>query len=156
MCGHGVHYWARLSARQETPERTHFTSAVDRQSVSNAVANLSVAVVQRGIANYDALERSPTKPAWSDLTNNVTDSELAMDAPLDELEVTTSNEHYQVYDPAVFLPASLEEVETVKILRFKPDVEMAAPDDLYERNEKNTKTQLSPPVCTLSLVQFLC
>lgn len=110
----------------------------------NAVANLSVSVVQRGLENYQSLGQLSSNPAWRDLTDNVGGGELGIDTPVDELEVSTQHDSYELYDPERFLPASLAEVEAVKSMHFQPDVEMAPPNDLYERIDKTTETQLLP------------
>ncbi|OWY98058.1 hypothetical protein PHMEG_00031274 [Phytophthora megakarya] len=92
----------------------------------NAVTNLSVVVWR---------PRLPNHPAWRDLTDNFVEGEFAIDTPLDELEVSAHNEQYELYDPGQLLPASLAEVEAVKSMRFEPDIQMAAPNDLFERRD---------------------
>ncbi|KAJ8558988.1 hypothetical protein ON010_g8460 [Phytophthora cinnamomi] len=67
----------------------YIVGAVARYSVPERCGNLSVAAVQRGIENYQALRSLPNNPAWRDPTDNVTDGELRIDAPLDDLEVST-------------------------------------------------------------------
>ncbi|OWZ11137.1 hypothetical protein PHMEG_00015891 [Phytophthora megakarya] len=79
-------------------------------------------------ANYRSLGCFTKTPAWRNLTDDVGDGELGIDAPLDELEISTGNVNY----PTQFVPAALAEVETVKTFRFEPDIEMSAPNDLYE------------------------
>ncbi|KAL4170691.1 hypothetical protein KRP22_008798 [Phytophthora ramorum] len=110
----------------------------------NAVETLSVAVIQRGIENYQALARSPNKPAWRELTDTVVEGELQMEEPLDELEVASDDDGMEMYDPERFLPVSLAEVEAVKSMRFQPDVDMDGPTDLYEHTDESTSTRLLP------------
>ncbi|KAE8987624.1 hypothetical protein PR001_g22270 [Phytophthora rubi] len=93
----------------------------------NAVEALTIATVQRSIDNYQALVRLPNKPAWRDLTDTVVEEELNLDLPLDELEIASDEEAYELWDPERFLPASLSEVEAVKSMRFEPELEMDPP-----------------------------
>ncbi|POM69258.1 Transposase [Phytophthora palmivora] len=104
----------------------------------NAVEPLSVMIVQRGIENYQALVRVPNKPAWRDLTDKVIKEELNLNLPLDDLELGPDEECFERYDPEVFMPASLAEVEAVKRMRFEADMEMEIPSDLYEHTDDNT------------------
>ncbi|KAE8988120.1 hypothetical protein PR003_g21221 [Phytophthora rubi] len=110
----------------------------------NAVEALTIATVQRGIDNYQALMRLPNKPAWRDLTDTVVEEELNLDLPLDELEIASDEEDYELWDPERFLPASLSEVEAVKGMRFEPVLEMEAPSDLYTHPDDSTTTRLLP------------
>ncbi|KAI9998932.1 hypothetical protein PInf_003596 [Phytophthora infestans] len=111
----------------------------------NAVEAVTVAAVQRGIENHQALVCVPNQPAWQDLTDKETEEELNLDAPLDELEVASAEGEYESYDPKQILPVSLAEVEAVKNMCFEPDTEMEAPADLYEHPDDSTaETRLLP------------
>ncbi|POM81867.1 Transposase [Phytophthora palmivora] len=110
-----------------------------------AVELISLGVIQRGIENYKRLVQLPGRPAWKDLTENVADGELSLDAPLDELEISSApTSTYEIYSPERFLPASFAEVETVKNMRFEPDVELEHPTDLFTREDESTTTRLLP------------
>ncbi|KAG2822519.1 hypothetical protein PC129_g9081 [Phytophthora cactorum] len=110
----------------------------------NAVEAITVAAVQRGIENYQALVHAPNQPAWRDLTDKVMEGGLNLDLPLDELEVASDEDAYERYDPEQVLPVSLADVEAVKSMRFEPDMEMEAPSDLYEHTDDRTTTRLLP------------
>ncbi|KAG4053480.1 hypothetical protein PC123_g11366 [Phytophthora cactorum] len=61
----------------------------------NAVEAITVAAVQRGIENYQALVNAPNQPAWRDLTDKVMEGGLNLDLPLDELEVASDEDAYE-------------------------------------------------------------
>ncbi|KAI9980397.1 hypothetical protein PInf_026269 [Phytophthora infestans] len=98
----------------------------------NAVEAITVAAVQRGIENHQAL--------------------LNWDAPLDELEVASAEGEYEPYEPEQVLPVSLAEVEAVKNMRFEPDPDMEAPADLYAAVKE---IMITTPITMDELMVFL-
>ncbi|POM60543.1 hypothetical protein PHPALM_30598 [Phytophthora palmivora] len=102
-----------------------------------------VSVIQRGIENYKRLVQLPGRRAWKDSTENVADGELSLDAPSDELGISSEfTSTYEIYSPERSLLASFAEVETVKNMRLEPDVELKRPTDLFTRKDESITTRL--------------
>jgi hypothetical protein len=92
------------------------------------VEHVSVGCATRGIENYEELTRSKDNPDWHQLVTDDADDDIDV-VDDDELQVTDS---YEEYDPGVLLPTSLEEVEAIQNLRFKPNGEVDSPTDLNQ------------------------
>ncbi|KAL3661211.1 hypothetical protein V7S43_013818 [Phytophthora oleae] len=104
----------------------------------NNVETLNLSTVQRGKANYRSLHGRSTGVGWGRLCA-VGDGEEVHDDDADTLD-----QFMESFEPLVELPISLAEVEAIKSIRFEPENQCDAPQDLYQHADGSTKTRLRP------------
>lgn len=89
----------------------------------SAVEHVTLGVIQKGIDNYDAVTRQKSYPDWQILVAPDAENEIEVNDASELIETDV----FEEFDPSKFLPTSLEEVETIKSMRFLPSGEAEAP-----------------------------
>ncbi|POM66845.1 Hypothetical protein PHPALM_17236 [Phytophthora palmivora] len=106
----------------------------------NCVESLSFGLIQRGIDNYKGLMRETPSQTWQKLLECDDTEAIVIDDASDLQEA----EMYEVYDPMESLPTCLDEVETIRSMRFERSASSKAPPDLYQHKDGSTASFLRP------------
>ncbi|GMF18135.1 unnamed protein product [Phytophthora fragariaefolia] len=102
---------------------------------------VGVSVVQRGVENYSNIKKSPSKPARR-LLCQADASEVQIEEDASDIEEVNDDSEYRRYETAVEHPATMNEVETIKNMKFDLCAQILSPVDLFQHDDGSTKTRI--------------